>query len=68
MHARVYKCTHCGRKGHLGKFYYDRVYPFNFAKKNVWVSLDAKPRGPKRQWVPRSPPFVFDVGVGSHMT
>ena len=23
MHPRVYKCTHCGRKGHLAKFLYD---------------------------------------------
>ena len=22
MHPRVYKCTHCGRKGHLAKFYF----------------------------------------------
>ena len=38
------------------------------AKKNVWVPLDANPRGPKRKWVPKSPPFVFDVGAGSHTT
>ena len=23
---------------------------------------------PKRKWVPKFPPLVFDVGVGSHMT
>ena len=35
-HTKVYTCTHCGRKGHLAKFYYDRLYHFNFAKnKNV---------------------------------
>jgi len=24
MYANVYTCTHCGRKGHLAKFCYDR--------------------------------------------
>ena len=69
VHSRVYKCTHCGRKGHLAKFCYDKINTLNFAnKKNVWVPLDANPRGPKRKWVPKSPPFVFDVGAGSHKT
>ena len=53
---------------HLAKFCFDKMHHINFAKKNVWVPLDANPRGPKRQWVPKSPPFVFDVGVGSHKT
>ena len=68
MHPRVYKCTHCGRKGHLAKFCYDKINSLNFANKNVWVSNHANPRGPKRKWVPKSQPLVFDVGVGSHMT
>ena len=35
MHPRVYKCTHCGRKGYLAKFCYDRVNSLNFPNKNV---------------------------------
>ena len=68
MHAKVYKCTHYGRKGHLAKFCYDRVNSINFASNNVWVPYNANPRGPKRKWVRKSLPLVFDVGVGSHMT
>ena len=68
MHPRVYKCTHCGRKGHLAKFCYVKINAMNFANKNVWVPLDANPRGPKRKWVPKSLPLVFDVGEGSHKT
>ena len=66
--VRVYKCTHCDHKGHLVKFCYDRVRSINFANQNIWVSNNANPRGPKRKWVPKSPPLVFNVGVGSHMT
>ena len=68
VHTKVYKCTDCGHKGHLVKFCYDKINAINFANKNVWVPNHANPRGPKRKWVPKSPPFVFDVGVGSHMT
>ena len=68
MHARLYTCTHCGLKGHLVRFCFDRLNFISFANKNVWVPYDANPRGPKRKWVPKSPPFVFNVGVGSHMT
>ena len=68
VHSRVYKCTHCGRKGHLAKFCYDRINSLNFANKNVWVPYNANPQGPKRKWVPKSPPCVFDVGAGSHKT
>ena len=69
MHPKVYKCIHCGRKGHLAKFCFDRLHHNNFAKnKNVWVSYKANPQGPKRKWVPKSPPFVFDVGEGSYKT
>ena len=32
------------------------------------VPNNANPRGPKRKWVPKFSPLVFDVGVGSHMT
>ena len=61
MHSKVYKCTHCDRRGHLVKFCYDRIHHLNFANhKNVWVSYKANPQGPKRKWVPKSPPCVFD--------
>ena len=68
MHARVYKCTYCGRKGHLAKFYFDKINSLKFANNNVWVPFVSNPRRPKKKWVPKSPPLVFDVGVGSHMT
>jgi len=67
VHARVYKCTHCNRKGHLARFCYDRVNSLNFANKNIWVPYDANPRRPKKKWVPKFSPLVFDVGVSSHM-
>ena len=68
MYARVYTCTHCGRKGHLVKFYYDRIHDSNFANKFVWVRKGAKSHGPKRVWVPKATPILFDGGVGSHLT
>ena len=68
-HTKVYKCTHCGRKGHLAKYCYDRLDHFNFAKhKNFWVPYKTNPKGPKKIWVPKPPPCVFDVGEGSHKT
>ena len=45
MYARVYKCTHCGRKGHLARFYFDRLNSTNFSNKNIWVPYNANPRG-----------------------
>ena len=33
MYAHVYTSTHCGRKGHLLKFCYDRINDSNFANK-----------------------------------
>ena len=68
MYAYVYTCTHCGRKGHLTKFCYDRVHDENLANKFVWVRKGANPHGPKRVWVPKTTPNLFDVGVGSHLT
>ena len=68
MYAHVYTCIHCGRKGHLAKFCYDRVYNVNFASRFVWVRKGANPNGPKRVWVPKATPILFYVGVGSHMT
>ena len=57
-----------GRKGHLVKFCFDKVNSINFANKNVWVPNNTNPRGPKRKWVPKFSPLVFDVGLGSNMT
>ena len=80
-HPKVYKCTHCGRKGHLAKFCFDKLHHVNFANKNILkfvkepkhfanknVPYKANPQGPKRKWVPKPPPCVFDVGEGSHTT
>ena len=66
VHARVYKCTHCGRKGHLTKFYFDKINSLMFANKSIWVSYNANPYEPKKKWVSKFSPLVFDVGVGSH--
>ena len=69
MYAHVYTCTHCGRKGHLAKFCYDRLHTSNLANKFVWVREGTNPHGSKKIWVPKTtPPIIFDVGVGSHMT
>ena len=68
MHAHVYTCTHCGRKGHLARFCYDRVHNENFANRFIWVRKGANPYGPKKVWVPKATTTLFDVGVGSHMT
>jgi len=68
LYAHVYTCTHCGRKGHLAKFCYDRVHDENLANKFVWVRKGANPHEPKRVWVSKTTPILFNVGVGSHMT
>jgi len=67
-HAHVYAYTHCGRKCHLAKFYYDRIHDVNLANKFVWVRKGANAHGPNRVWVPKTTPIIFDVGVGSHLT
>ena len=67
-YTHVYTCTHCGHKGYVAKFCYDRIYDSNFANRFVWVRKGANPHGLKRVWVPISTPIVFDVGVGSDMT
>jgi len=68
MYAHVYTCTHCGRNGHLAKFCFDRLNNVNLANKFVWVREGTNPHGPKKVWVPKTTPPIFDVGVGSHMT
>jgi len=67
-YAHVYTCTHCGRTGHLAKFYNDRLNNFNFADKFVWVRKGANPHGPNKVWVLKSTPILFDLGVGSRLT
>ena len=68
MYARVYTCTHCGRKCHLIKFCYDRLNILKFSNKFVWVRKSANLHRLKKVWVPKVTPIAFDVGVGSHMT
>jgi len=68
LYAHVYTCTHCGRMGHLAKFCFDRLHSSNLATKFVWVREGTNPHGPKKLWVPKTTPPIFDVGVGSHMT
>ena len=44
-HTKVYTCTHCGRKGHLRKFCYERLNVLIFDKnKNAWVPYKTNPR------------------------
>ena len=43
MYAHVYTCAHCGRKGHLVKFYYDRIHDSNFTNKFIWARKVANP-------------------------
>ena len=52
LYANVY--THCGRKGHLAKFCYDRINDSNFANQFVWVKKGANPYGPNKIWVPQA--------------
>ena len=48
-HHKVYKCTHCGRKGHLAKFCYDKLHHFNFAnKKNFGFLTRLTPKDPRK--------------------
>ena len=68
LYVSVYTYTHCGRTGHLARFCYDRINISKFANKFIWVRKGANPHGPKRIWVPKDTPIVFDVGVGSLLT
>ena len=47
-HIKVYVCTHCGRKGHLAKFYFDRINHINFANKIFGFLMMLTPVDPKR--------------------
>jgi len=53
---------------HLAKFYFDRINLLNFANKNIQVPIASNPRAPKKIWVPKFSPLMFDVGMGPHMT
>ena len=48
MYAHMYTCTHCGRKGHLAKFCFDKKHDVNLATKFIWVRKGANPHGPNR--------------------
>ena len=58
-YGRVYSCTYCGKNGHLAKFCYDQI---NRTNNLVWVH-DTNSLGPKKMWVPKSSPKLFDVGT-----
>ena len=45
------------------KICYDRLNVSNCASQNVWVKKGANSRGPKKIWIPRSTPIVFDIGM-----
>ena len=62
MYGKVYTYAHCGRKGHLAKFYYTKL---NMLNKNIWVRESTNPLGPKNIWVPKNTPNLIDVGVSS---
>ena len=66
-YAHVYTCAHCGRKGFLAIFCYDRVHNENFANRFVWVRKSANPHGPKKVLILKFTPISFDVGVGFHL-
>ena len=58
-YGRIYKCTYCGRNGHLAKFCYDHI---NSTNNLVWVR-NTNALGPKKIWVPKSSLKLFDVGT-----
>ena len=58
-YERIYKCTYCGRNGHLAKFCYDYI---NSTNNLVWVQ-NTNYSGPKKMWVPKLSLKLFDVGT-----
>ena len=56
IHALI---VYCGRKGHLAKFYFDRI---NTTNDHIRVQK-ANIIGPKKIWVPKSTNLVIDVGT-----
>jgi len=59
MYGRVFSCSHCGRKGHLANFCYDRL---NASRHNVWVR-NTNFQGSKKIWVPKSTNLLNDDGT-----
>ena len=59
IYCRVYSCTYCGWKGHLAKFFFDRI---NTSNEDIWV-LNANIIGPKKIWVPKLTNSLLDVGT-----
>ena len=49
IYARIYTCTHCGRKVHLAKFCFNRINHLNYVNKNVWVPYNTNPHGAKKK-------------------
>jgi len=60
MYDKMYTCAHCGRKGHLAKFFYAKL---NVLNKNVWVRESTNLIGLKKIWVPKDIPNLIDVSV-----
>ena len=60
----MYHCSHCDRKSHLAKFCHDKL---NILNKNVWVRNGTNLSRPKKVWVPKSTPVVFDYGLSQDM-
>ena len=47
-YAHMYTCTHCGRKGRLAKFCYDRLIFFQFSIQECLGFKCYSPHGPKK--------------------
>ena len=47
MYANVYTCIHCGRKGHLAKFCYDRIQIQILQINLFWLGKMLTPMHPK---------------------
>jgi len=59
MYAKVYSCTYCGRKGHLAKFYYDKL---NVSNNHAWVQK-TNILGPKKIWVSKLASLLNDISM-----
>jgi len=57
IYDRVYSCTYCGRKGHLDKFYFERI---NASNDHIWVR-NANIIGLKKIWIPKLTNSLLDV-------
>ena len=57
MYGHVDTCTHCGRKGHLAKFYFDKIHDSNLANKFVWLGKELTSMEPKKYGYQR--PLLF---------